>query len=30
MASIDLNCDMGEGYGPWALGDDERIAPLVS
>jgi 5-oxoprolinase (ATP-hydrolysing) subunit A len=30
MASIDLNCDMGEGYGPWKLGEDERIAPLVS
>jgi UPF0271 protein len=30
MASIDLNCDMGEGYGTWKMGDDERIAPLVS
>jgi 5-oxoprolinase (ATP-hydrolysing) subunit A len=30
MIAIDLNCDMGEGYGRWALGEDERIAPLVS
>jgi 5-oxoprolinase (ATP-hydrolysing) subunit A len=28
--SIDLNCDMGEGYGAWGMGDDERLAPLVS
>ncbi|WP_334176540.1 5-oxoprolinase subunit PxpA [Pseudoxanthobacter sp.] len=24
-----LNCDMGEGYGIWRLGDDERIMPLI-
>ena len=30
MAAIDLNCDMGESYGPWKLGEDELIAPLVS
>jgi UPF0271 protein len=30
MDSIDLNSDMGEGYGAWTLGDDERLAPLVS
>jgi UPF0271 protein len=29
-ATIDLNCDMGEGFGAWAMGDDEAIAPLVS
>jgi UPF0271 protein len=28
--AIDLNCDMGEGYGAWAMGDDERLMPLVS
>ncbi len=22
---IDLNCDMGEGFGRWALGDDARL-----
>jgi UPF0271 protein len=30
MATIDLNCDMGEGYGAWRMGDDEALAPLVS
>ena len=30
MATIDLNSDMGEGYGPWPMGDDERLASLVS
>lgn len=29
-ASIDLNCDMGEGFGAWSLGADERLMPLVS
>jgi UPF0271 protein len=27
---IDLNADVGEGLGPWRLGDDERLIPLVS
>lgn len=27
---IDLNCDMGEGYGRWSLGDDDALLPLVS
>jgi 5-oxoprolinase (ATP-hydrolysing) subunit A len=30
MDSIDLNSDMGEGYGAWRMGDDERLAALVS
>ncbi|MDP9344483.1 MAG: 5-oxoprolinase subunit PxpA [Actinomycetota bacterium] len=25
-----LNCDMGEGFGLWSLGDDELLMPLVS
>jgi UPF0271 protein len=29
-ASIDLNCDMGEGFGAWAPGADEQLMPLVS
>ncbi|AZY50622.1 5-oxoprolinase subunit PxpA [Bordetella avium] len=31
-ASIDLNSDMGEGFGPWKIGDgvDEQIMPLIS
>jgi 5-oxoprolinase (ATP-hydrolysing) subunit A len=24
-----LNCDMGEGYGPWRFGDDPGIMPFV-
>jgi UPF0271 protein len=24
-----LNCDMGEGFGPWTKGDDEAAMPLI-
>jgi 5-oxoprolinase (ATP-hydrolysing) subunit A len=27
---IDLNADVGESYGPWVMGDDEALIPLVS
>ena len=27
---IDLNCDMGESFGVWKLGNDEGIMPYVS
>ncbi|MBN3812448.1 MAG: 5-oxoprolinase subunit PxpA [Paraburkholderia tropica] len=29
---VDLNSDMGEGFGPWHIGDgvDEQIMPLIS
>ena len=27
---IDLNCDVGEGYGRWSVGTDAAIMPLVS
>ena len=27
---IDLNADVGESLGPWPMGDDERLIPLVS
>ena len=27
---IDLNCDMGEGYGAWPLGQDEALLDLVT
>lgn len=29
---VDINCDMGEGFGPWRLGDtsDEALMPLIS
>lgn len=27
---IDLNSDLGEGYGPWKMGEDEQIMECVS
>ena len=27
---IDLNSDLGEGYGPWTMGDDAAILDVVS
>jgi UPF0271 protein len=27
---IDLNCDMGEGFGRWSLGDDEALLGVVT
>ena len=30
MLSIDLNCDMGESYGAWRMGNDSEIMPFVS
>jgi UPF0271 protein len=30
VASIDLNCDLGEGYGRWTLGDDEALLAVVT
>jgi len=30
MISIDLNCDMGESFGPSIVGDDAAIMPLIS
>ncbi|MFJ1254439.1 LamB/YcsF family protein [Cupriavidus sp. CuC1] len=27
---IDLNADLGEGYGPWRMGDDEALMSLIS
>ncbi|MGE4243805.1 LamB/YcsF family protein [Ramlibacter sp.] len=29
-ASVDLNCDMGESYGAWRMGDDETMLDFVS
>jgi UPF0271 protein len=28
--SIDLNADVGESFGPWQMGEDEALIPLVS
>jgi len=30
LRAIDLNCDMGESFGVWRMGDDRAIMPLVS
>jgi 5-oxoprolinase (ATP-hydrolysing) subunit A len=30
MKCIDLNCDMGEGFGAWKMGDDAAIMPLIT
>lgn len=30
MTSIDLNSDLGEGYGAWAMGDDAAMLKIVS
>ncbi len=30
MKTIDLNADLAEGYGAWAIGDDEALLDLVS
>lgn len=27
---IDLNADVGESFGPWPMGEDEELVPLVS
>ncbi len=29
-ASVDLNSDMGEGFGPWAMGDDGALLKTVT
>jgi 5-oxoprolinase (ATP-hydrolysing) subunit A len=28
--NIDLNCDMGEGFGPWSMGDDAAMLDIVT
>ena len=30
MESIDLNCDMGESFGAWEMGDDAALMSVVS
>ena len=27
---VDLKCDMGESFGAWKMGDDERVLPFIS
>lgn len=28
--TFDINCDMGEGFGNWRVGDDAAVMPLIS
>ncbi|MGD0682439.1 MAG: 5-oxoprolinase subunit PxpA [Terracidiphilus sp.] len=30
MLSIDLNCDMGEGFGVYKIGNDEQVMPYIT
>jgi UPF0271 protein len=30
MASIDLNCDIGESYGAWTMGQDAQVMPWIT
>lgn len=30
MKTVDLNCDMGEGFGPWEMGDDAAMLRIVT
>ncbi|MCQ9616712.1 LamB/YcsF family protein [Paenalcaligenes niemegkensis] len=27
---LDLNCDLGESYGAWTMGNDEAVLPLIT
>ncbi|QCO57079.1 5-oxoprolinase subunit PxpA (plasmid) [Pseudorhodobacter turbinis] len=28
--TVDLNADMGEGFGPWVMGDDAGLLPVIT
>ena len=30
MTTIDLNCDLGEGFGPWDMGNDDAMIDLAT
>jgi len=30
MIAVDLNSDMGEGFGPWSMGDDDAMLEIVT
>lgn len=30
MTSVDLNADLGEGFGPWRMGDDDAMLSIVT
>ena len=30
LMTVDINCDMGEGFGLYKLGDDEGLMPFIT
>lgn len=30
MKQVDLNCDLGESFGAYTIGQDEKVLPLIS
>src|SRR3979490_3648442 len=30
LKTIDLNCDMGESYGAWKIGEDAAVMPYIT
>ncbi|HEY0208862.1 5-oxoprolinase subunit PxpA [Acerihabitans sp.] len=30
MLEVDINADLGEGFGPWKMGEDEQLMALIS
>lgn len=30
MLEVDINADLGEGFGPWKMGEDEQLMELIS
>ena len=30
MTKVDLNCDLGESFGAYTIGMDEKVIPLIS
>src|SRR5271157_5665135 len=30
MLAIDLNCDLGESFGPWKMGNDEEVMKYIT
>lgn len=30
MTLLDINCDLGEGYGPWRMGDDAGLMQVIT
>ena len=30
MFEVDINADLGEGFGPWKMGDDEQLMEIIS